>query len=251
MNPQTLFVAWQDQAASRRWFPIGRLDVRPPRPVYRFRYTKGAERAHQAAGFEPLPDFPSFTREYEASELFPLFQNRVMGSSRPDFGEYLKQLGLQPDQRDPIEILSVSGGRRMTDELEVFPKLERQPDGFFRCRFFLHGASHTSPDAQRRLESLAPGDKLNVALELTNPAGRLAVQIQSNDYYMLGWAPRYLVDDLAHAIEVSRGSGFAAEVVRRNPLPAPSRQRLLVEFRGRWPLDREPMSTEDFAPLIN
>jgi len=201
------------------------------------------------AGFAPLPDFPQFQRRYEASELFPLFQNRVMGATRPDFDEYLKQLGLGPDHQNPLEILSVSGGRRITDELEVFPKLQRQPDGSFQCRFFLHGASHTSAAAQERLKELTAGDRLTVALELTNPETGFAVQIQSADYFMLGWAPRYLVADLARAIAASPRK-FEANVVRLNPSPAPSRQRLLVEFRGFWPADREPMSTEEFAPLV-
>jgi hypothetical protein len=249
MSQQTLFVAWQDQARTRRWFPIGRLDVDRPGPLYRFRYTRGANQAHKLAGFEPLPDFPKLERNYEAAELFPLFQNRVMGSGRPDFEDYVKQLGLEPGQQDPIEILSVSGGRRITDELEVFPKLQRLPDGSFQCRFFLHGASHTSAAAQERSKTLSPNERLSIAIELTNPETGFAVQIQTADYFMIGWAPRYLVADLAHAIASSPGK-FEAKVVRLNPSPAPSRQRLLVEFRGYWSTDREPMSTEDFLPLV-
>jgi len=172
-----------------------------------------------------------------------------MAPGRPDFVEYLKQLGLQAGQQDPIEILSVSGGRRITDALEVFPQLKRQPDESFHCRFFLHGSSHTSEPAQERLQKLSPGERLNIALELTNPATGFAVQVQTEDYFMIGWAPRYLVDDLARVIATSPGK-FDAHVVRLNPLPAPSRQRLLVEFLGVWPADQEPMSTEEFLPLV-
>jgi hypothetical protein len=249
MNSQTLFLAWQDQAKTRRWFPIGRLDVEPPQPIYRFRYTRGAKRAEHDAGFEPLPDFPQLNREYKAAELFPLFQNRVMGPARPDFAEYIKQLGLEAGQQDPVEILSVSGGRRTTDTLEVFPKLVRQSDGSFHCRFFLHGSSHVNSASQERLEKLTSGEGLNIALELTNPATGLAVQVQTKDYFMIGWAPRYLVADLAHAIASSLGR-FKARVVRVNPLPAPSRQRLLVEFHGHWPAGHEPMSADEFLPLV-
>src|SRR5271167_1734491 len=80
---------------------------------------------------------------------------------------------------DPVEILSVSGGRRITDALEVFPKLERQPDGFFQCRFFLHGSSHVNSAAQERLHALVPAERLNIALELTNPATGFAVQVHT------------------------------------------------------------------------
>jgi hypothetical protein len=248
MNEKTLFLAWQDKARTREWFPIGRMDVRKSQPLYSFRYLQGAERAQRKAGFEPLVDFPNFRHQYEASNLFPLFQNRVLVPGRKDFREYLHQRDL-PDQADPIEILSVDGGYRATDSFEVFPKIDRRDDGAFCCRFFLHGWRHVSEYAQRRMESLKRDDKLLVAIELTNPATQLAVQIQTEDYYMIGWAPRYLVHDLVSAIAKAPGE-YKAKVVRVNPVPAPSKQRLLVELSGHWP-DYEPMTTEDFNPLAS
>jgi len=246
MSEKTLFLAWQDKARTREWFPVGRLDVQLPQSLYRFRYLRGAERAHQKTGFEPLYDFPDFRQQYEASDLFPLFQNRVLAPGRRDFREYLRQLDL-PDQADPIEIMSVNGGYRATDSFEVFPKIERRDDGAFRCRFFLHGWRHVNQDAQRRLELLKSGARLLVALELTNPATQLAVQIQTEDYYTIGWAPRYLVHDLVSAIAKAPGD-YNAQVIRVNPIPAPSKQRMLVELSGHWP-DYEPMTTKDFEPL--
>ena len=41
-----------------------------------------------------------------------------------------------------------------------------------------------------------------------------------------------------------------AKVVRVNPMPAPSSQRVLIEMRGRWK-KHEPMSSEDFQPLAS
>ncbi len=247
MNERTLFLAWQDKALTRSWFPVGRLDVHRPNQRYLFRYLHGAERAHLESGFKPLVDFPDFHQRYEASDLFPLFQNLVIAPGRGDFQEYLRHLDL-PDKADPIEILSVDGGSRVTtDSFEVFPKIERREDGAFRCRFFLHGWRHVNKHAQARLEELKTGEELYVTIELTNPKSRLAVQIQTLDYYMIGWAPRYLVDDLVLAIAKAPGD-YKAQVVRVNPIPAPSKQRLLVELSGQWP-DHEPMVTEDFKPL--
>ncbi len=247
-NPaRTLFLAWQDKRVTRAWFPIGRLDVLEDPRHYQFRYIRGAESARQNAGFEPLLDFPDWNTIYRSGELFPLFQNRVMSPGRRDFPDYLKLLDL-PGTAEPTEILSASGGYRVTDNLEVFPKLERREDGSFRCRFFVHGTRHSNAAANQRLEQLKPGEKLYVTLELTNPATGLAVQIQSEDYHVIGWAPRYLVADLMHAIANAPGS-YSAKVVRVNPSPAPSKQRLLVEFTGNWP-DYEPMSSVDFEPLV-
>ncbi len=92
------------------------------------------------------------------------------------------------------------------------------------------------------------GEQLFVTLELTNPATQLAVQLQTTDYHMVGWAPRYLVNDLMRAM-VQAPQGYEARVVRLNPSPAPSKQRLLVELSGSWPT-YEPMASVDFEPLI-
>ena len=82
---------------------------------------------------------------------------------------------------------------------------------------------------------------------LTNPTKQPAVQMQTLDYFMIGWAPRYLVYDLTLAMAESLGN-YDAHVVRLNPAPHPSSQRVLVEMRSRWE-KHEPMSSEDFEPL--
>jgi len=247
MDTKTLFLAWQDKERTRQWFPVGRLDVEPEHSLYRFRYTGGADRAHREAGFPTLVDFPNLRDDYRASELFPLFKNRVITPGRPDFADYLRQLDL-PQKADPVEILAVDGGYRATDSFEVFPKLEKHPDGGFCCRFFLHGWRHVNPAAQERLARLQAGEALYVGLELTNPVTGTAVQIQTTDYHMIGWAPRYLVCDLIQAMAESPDH-YTAQVVRINPQPAPSKQRVLIELRGHWP-KHEPMGTRDFQPLV-
>lgn len=247
MSLQTLFLAWQDKARTRRWFPVGRLDVDAASHSYRFRYTRGADLAHREAGFPPLMDFPQLREDYRSPKLFPMFQNRVITPGRPDFASYLQRLDL-PQEADPIEMLAVDGGIRATDSFEVFPKIERREDGAFRCRFFLHGCRHVNAAAQQRLETLQAGEELYVTLELTNPATQMAVQLQTLDYSMIGWAPRYLVNDLVAAIAKAPGD-YQAHVVKVNPIPAPSKQRVLVELRGHWP-DHDPMTTDEFMPLV-
>ncbi len=255
---KTLFLAWQasrpavaGMPASRAWYPIGRLDVVPEEPSYRFTYTRGAERAMSEAGFGYLEAFPKPDRVYEASELFPLFQNRVISPRRSDYAEYVKRLALDPRHTDPIDILSVSGGERQTDHLEVFPKIQPRRDGSFVCRFFLHGWRHVNAASQARLARLNPGEALRVAIELNNPATGAAVQLETtDDYFMIGWTPRYLVMDFLHAMsEASRQ--VSARVVRINPEPAPTNQRALIELEGTLPVGVEPMSSNDYQPLVH
>ena len=246
MSERTLFVAWQDNNPSRAWFPVGRLDADVERPSYRFRYICGAQRAQKKAGFPLLLEFPRLDEDYKSSELFPLFQNRVMNQKRPDFADYLHSLDLS-EGGDPIEILSVNGGHRVTDAYEVFPEIKKDKNGSFVCRFFLHGWRRVSQVALDRINRLEPEEELYMTLELTNPATGLAVQIQTTDYYMIGWAPRYLVADLVAAMGES--PGYSAHVVRVNPQLAPSNQRVLIEMRGCWK-QHEPMSSKDFEPLV-
>jgi len=245
---KSLYLAWESQQPQRAWYPIGLLLADPSRHLYRFAYTKGAKSANKNAGLKPLDAFPDFKKLYESSELFPLFQNRILSPDREDFQEYVRQLALSP-QASPLEILAVSGGERQTDNLEVFPKIERQNDRSFKCRFLLHGWRLLNPQGVERLSRLKPGDALQVAVELNNPATTLAIQLQTvPDYHMVGWSPRYLVRDLIKVLE--EPAHIAAKVVQVNPSPAPSRMRIVVELEGRWPKNYKPMSGPEFQPLL-
>ena len=248
MTTRTLFLAWQDKEVTRQWFPVGQLDVdmEVEPNLYRFRYINGAKRAQEEAKFPLLIEFPELEVDYCAHELFPLFMNRVIAPSRGDRLEYLQDLDLDADA-DPIEILSVNGGYRVTDVYEVFPKLSQHDNGDFVCRFFLHGWRYVNSSAQRRMDLLKNGEELYVTMEITNPVTRIAVQIQTTDYHVIGWAPRYLMADLA--VAMAESPEYSAQVVRINPLPAPSRQRVLIEMRGNWN-EHKPMESEDYVPLV-
>ena len=81
MSAKTLFLAWQDQD-KRQWFPVGRLDADVRGPEYRFRYTKGAQRAQVEACFPLLPDFPKVDRDYRSKGY--LHCSRTGSSQRGD-----------------------------------------------------------------------------------------------------------------------------------------------------------------------
>jgi len=247
---KTLFLAWQDQVKTRSWYPIGRLDADPSAQAYSFRYVRGAERARTEAGFKPLESFPQLAETYTSKELFPIFLNRVLSRGRSDFNEWVEQLALSPETADPIDLLSLSGGARQTDSLEVFPKIEPQADGGFKCRFFLHGTHHLNDNARERIKRLETGEQLQVAVELNNPVTDLALQLQTgnNDYYVIGWAPRYLINDFFRAISQTQ-SKLLAHVVRLNPEPAPSKQRVLIEIQGILPPGYQPMTDGDYQLL--
>jgi hypothetical protein len=243
----TLFLAWQAPAPTRAWFPIGRLEASTENKAYEFRYTKGALNARDQAGFKPMVSFPDFSKLYEATELFPLFKNRILEPNRKDFSEYLSWLDLGPEHIDPIEILALTGGERQTDSLEVFPKIMKLADGKVRCRFFLHGLRHVSEAARERVMHLTENETLQVAIEVNNPATGYAVQIQTGDCHLIGWAPRYLVNDLRAAL--LEHSTITASVRRINKLGAPHARRVLVELCGGVSESFEPMTSDEYSVL--
>jgi hypothetical protein len=254
---KSLFLAWQaptDSARSRAWFPVGRLDAETVDAEkqlshFRFRYTGGALKAQHDVGFTPLLAFPDFQKDYESDELFPLFKNRVISSKRGDFQEYVRWLDLDRGQADPVSILSVSGGERVTDNLEVFPKVTADASGSFHVRFFLHGLRHLGEKAIERAAKLKVGEELRILVELNNPATRLSVPLLTEDYQMIGWAPRYLVEDLINC--VPHAPELSAKVARINVDAAPLNQRILIDYSGRAPKGTQPMSTPDFKPLLD
>ena len=248
MSERTLFLAWQDKARTKAWFPIGRLDVYEEAPKYRFQYIAGVKRARSEAGFPTLWDFPDIEKEYCSPRIFPLFKNRIMSPRRPDFADYMSSLDLS-ENAEPFDILSVNDGYRATDNFQVFPKLVKGDDGHFVCRFFLHGWRHTNDAAQERLDRLALGEELRLSVELNNPATTLAIQVQTTDYHMIGWAPRYLVHNLATAMSESPGN-YEAKVVHVPHKSDRTGQRALIEMRGRWD-KHEPMSGPDYQPLVS
>ncbi len=119
----------------------------------------------------------------------------------------------------------------------------------FLAGSFYTAGSHVNAPSQERLNVLRPGEPLQVAVEFNNPATGVAVQLETlNDYFMLGWAPRYLIPDVLKAI-AGGPSNVTAHVVQLNPPPAPHNQRVLVALEGRFTAGYEPMSGDEFLPL--
>src|SRR5579872_6016615 len=114
----TLFLAWQDPVA-RRWHPIGRLISEGGK--YKFGYTCGIQKALETGRFEALPSFPDIHTVYESDQLFPIFTNRVLSPSRPEYRDMLQWLSVSEAEIDPVAILARTGGQRVTDTFEVFP----------------------------------------------------------------------------------------------------------------------------------
>src|ERR1700688_176 len=104
-----LFLAWQDPVG-RTWYPIGRLTSESGR--YSFSYLGGARSALDTGRFEAIRPFPELHTIYTSEELFPLFANRVLPRTRPEYKSVLEWLSVSDTEDDPVAILARSGGQR-------------------------------------------------------------------------------------------------------------------------------------------
>jgi hypothetical protein len=247
---RTLFLAWQDPK-SRQGYPVGRLDS--SNQLYSFRYTKGAEQAATAAGFQPLASFPELRTVYVSEQLFPLFTNRVLRQSRPEYGDYLKWLSVPASERDPVVILSRSGGQRVTDTLEVFPCPEETEAGEYHVHFLAHGLRHMPDSSADRALALKTGEQLLAMRDIQNPQDPDAIALRTaetfeRDMYLIGYCPRYLRADLIRLLDSGRSPTITVE--RVNYPPAPLQFRVLCKAVMTWSEGFTPFSTPEYEPIV-
>jgi hypothetical protein len=242
---KTLFLAWQDPI-SRFWFPIGRLTF--DQGIYQFVYTQGVKEAEEKSAFKALSSFPRLDEIYTSTQLFPVFANRLMSRSRPDYSSFIEWLNIPNDENDPITILARSGGERETDTLAVFPCPEVDEQGQYHLYFFSHGLRHLPSSAIERINQLEFGEKLWLAHEFQNPYDSQALILNTKDHYIVGYSPRYL---LAEIFELLRhNSNLEVQVERVNQPPTPLQFRLLCKMSVVCRDDFRPFSSSQYQPLI-
>lgn len=239
-----LFVAWRPDKATSGWRPVGRLVH--DEGLYRFCYTQGARQSD----FRPFSGMDDLEQVYESEELFPLFANRLLPKSRPEYDAYLRWSGFDPDNPpEPIVVLGVTEGIRQTDAVEVFPCPSPDADGCYINKFFLHGLRWVGASALDRINQLEPGDQLSLETENTNESDPHAVKVFTADpKTAIGYVPRYLARDVRHLLERCEVEFLELSVDRVNR-DAPTQNRLLCRLNACWPEGFEPCSGSEFLPI--
>ena len=243
---KVLFVAWRSEdAGQRRWGPVGRLEH--DGLLYRFVYTQGAR---TLPGFRPFPEMPDLEQVYESDSLFPLFANRLLSSSRPEYEAFLVWGGFDVnDPPDPISILGVTEGIRQTDAIEVFPCPGPDASGCYLNKFFLHGVRWVSEEAVERISELRRDDALRVKAEPSNPYDPDAMAVWTDEPSLrIGYVPRYLAREVRQLREEC-GEDIAGLWVERVNSSAPLQQRLLCRMTACWPEGFHPCSQREFEPI--
>jgi len=246
-----LFVAWRSGGETcGHWGAVGRLEY--CEDFYRFVYTRGAK---TLPGFRPFPGMEDLEEIYESNELLPLFTNRLLNRSRPEYDDFLRWGGFDPNNPpDPITLLGVMGGRRVTDSIEVFPCPAPDADGCYITKFFVHGMRWIAPSIKPLQDELQTGDELTLMLDVMNPYDPHAVAIRTNsnspqNRRMLGYVPRYLARDFCELCQECSPTCLQVTVEQVNT-NAPLQHRLLCRFKACWPENFQPCQREEFQPLV-
>jgi len=233
---QKIYVVWQD-LKSRSHFPVGELSyIHSGHEEYRFNYICGVIEA-QKVGFQAFPGFPEFDETYVSADLFPFFQNRILLHTREEYETFVTSLGLSPHDAKPIDILARSGGRRVTDSIEMFApaKIIEIGDADFNVAqyyFLLHGLSHMRQCAQSLVaDCVKADDQLFIMYDMQNPVDSKALSLRTIDYCSIGFIPRYLLDDMWNLIHKKTDLKFY--IFKVNKPPSPIQQRIICRLNAK------------------
>lgn len=235
-----LAVAWQ-HPTTRRITAIGLLACSGS--SYAFNYLVSAP---QVQGFQPFLGFPDLGRRYEATVLFPLFAQRVMRASRPDFADYRQALRLDADASD-WSILGRSQGQREGDGIRVFPEPDVDETGVTTSTFFVSGLRHrmrVDPQVAVALGSLAAGDQLTVVDEPDNNDDASALLVVERTGVALAWVPSVL---LGYVRAIRSHDAPELTVLGTNGPDVPPAYRLLVTLRGTAPESYRPFDGPEWT----
>lgn len=242
MNSQ-LLLAWKSNK-SNTWIPIGKLSYVNDKFI--FQYTSAALISAKNYDFIPFSSMLDLTKSYESSKLFPLFQNRLLPKSRPEYVSYLDWLNLKPDNFSPLDELAMSGGIRATDNLQLFP-IPVNTNGKYEVHFFSHGIRHLPSCYIERISHLSHGNKLYLMADIQNKYDPFALAVRTEDPpEIVGYAPRFFARDFNKLSTINKPNNIHVIVEKIN-LEAPLQFKLLCKFTTSWPNNFTAFCDNDFS----
>jgi len=234
-----LAVTWQ-HPLTRRATAVGLLTHVDS--TYRFCYLRSAGTVE---GFQPFLGFPDLGRRYAAAALFPLFAQRVMRPSRPDFDRYRGALGLDVDSSD-WSMLGRSQGQREGDAIRVFPEPDVDEAGVTSSTFFVSGLGdrmRQDPRVEPALVRLVVGNRLRLLDERAIAEDTRALVVERTGV-ALAWVPGLL---LSHVDTIRSRGAPEVSVVDTNGPDVPPAYRLLVMLRGTAPVGYRPFDGPEWS----
>ena len=240
-----LLLFWQN-TETRRWFTVGLLEF--IKDEYSFKYSKSAHKAFLMGDFIPFGVMKDFDKTYTSKMLFPLFKNRLLDKSRPEYAEYLEWLGLSEETTTDMDELSRSGGVRATDQLQILPYPEKTSAGKYCVDFFVHGIRHLSKESANRVSQLHAGEKLLLIKENGNRFDSLALAISTQAApVIIGYCPRFFAKDFHGLLDLNEESETIQLFVSQVNMDAPLQYRLCCRLEAEWPDGFSTFADEEFG----
>ncbi len=238
---KSLYLIWQEPQ-TQSCLPVGKLTYNSEKQVYQFTYTKGAEKSPR---FIPFGRMKNLYKPYFSIELFPLFANRLLQKSRPEYPAYLQWLNVsEKEQDDQILLLARSGGRRATDLLEVLPYPERNVDGDYEFYFFSRELRLMPKESLEKIPFIALGEPLHLVPNPQNQSDACAIALETGD--LVGYCPPYLAK---HFWQMRPKMNWSHLTVVKVNLESPSAFRLLCRWVFNLPESCQLFVDEDFQEL--
>ncbi|WP_375725036.1 hypothetical protein LXN10_06385 [Arcobacter sp. KX21116] len=237
-----LILVWRNPN-TRMWTGVGLLEYKNNK--YYFNYTNGAK----IDKFIPFGQMNQLNETYVSDELFPIFKNRLLSKSRPEYEDFLSWLDIKKEENNDLLELARSRGIRATDELQLFPVPEKNEKGMYEVLFFSHGISHIAKHYLERLPKLKKNDRLLILKDIQNESDPLALALRTkNDpVELLGYCPSFFVDDFNRLFELNNTNNVQV-VVQKVNLDAPLQLTLLCKLTTKWPDNFQPFDREEFLP---
>lgn len=239
-----LVLAWRNPE-TRTWTPVGILESKDER--YTFYYTNGAK----ADNFIAFGQMQNKREKYISDTLFPIFKNRLLVKSRPEYSDFLGWLDIKEDQNSEILELSRSRGIRATDELQLFPIPEKNENNNYEVFFFSHGISHISKNYIERLSSLKKNDKLLIMKDVQNKTDKLALTLRTKEdpIELMGYCPAFFIKDFNKLLDLNDEKEVEVSVQKINE-DAPLQLKLLCKLTTKWPENFKPFEENEFSQYI-
>jgi hypothetical protein len=231
---------------SRSWYPVGKLLYNGIE--YLFYYTKGAKASEN---FKPFGVMSRLEDVYFSTELFPLFGNRIIQKTRPEYKELLEWLDISDSQAEPLVLLEKTGGKRETDSLALFAEPQRSVNGMYEISFFVNGINHLPQQSLSRIDTLKFGEKLFLMKDVQNKFDALSILLRTDvPATIVGFSPRFLNEDFSWLLN-HIPHGQILTTVKKVNLDAPIQLKLLCELKAPWPENFQPCSSQFFHPITD
>ncbi len=238
-----LILAWRNPNQNGQWIPVGQLHSKNNK--YIFEYTQGAK---GTAGFVPFGLMNKLHDSYESEDLFPIFRNRLLPKSRPEYSSYINWLGFGEEKVSELDELARSGGIRATDSLQLFPVPENT-NGMYDVMFFSHGIRHLPSNYIERVNHLNQATQLYLMRDIQNKFDSFALALRTGDpIEIVGYCPKFFVKDFDRLIEMNGPGKIHVSIVKIN-MTSPLQFRLLCKLNTSWPPGFVPFGDKDFQTI--